>query len=203
MTAIPVGICGCHSAAEAGLIEGLSPFGFRLERVVDLGSWLSGRSSPLLVFVVGPDAGLAELAGVCRGTVRVVALLESRADESRADALAVAVLRAGALSYVSVGDDSEHMAMALDAASRGCSLLSRALKDSIVRGGPAGALDELEIDWLQGIAAGSTVLAVAYGAGFSEREMYRRLRRIYDKLGAANRREALAVAGRLRLIRRV
>jgi len=198
MTARPVGIYGSHPAAEAGLAEGLSPFGFRVERVVDLRSWSSGRSSLLLVFVVGPEAGLAKLAEACRRTVRVVALLESRSD-----ALVVAVLRAGALSCVSVHDDSEHMAMALDAASRGCSLLPRALKDLVVRDGPASCLDELEIDWLQGIAVGSTVLTVADCAGFSEREMYRRLHRIYEKLGVGNRREALAEAHRLRLIRQV
>jgi len=196
MTARLVGIYGSQPAAE--LAEGLSPFGFQLEHVVDLRSWLSSRSSPLLVFVVGPEAGLAELAEACRRTARVVALLESRSD-----VLVVAVLRAGALSYVSVHDDSEHMAMALDAASRGCSLFPRALKDLVVRDGPASCLDELEIDWLQGIADGSTVVAVGRGAGFSEREMYRRLLRIYKKLGVDNRREALAVAHRLRLIRQV
>jgi DNA-binding CsgD family transcriptional regulator len=54
--------------------------------------------------------------------------------------------------------------------------------------------------WLRELVAGSRVVDIACRAGFSEREMYRQLRRTYQMLGAATRGEAIAAAQRLGLL---
>ena len=55
-----------------------------------------------------------------------------------------------------------------------------------------GTITSEETRWLHALEAGCTVLDLARLAGYSERSMYRRLASLYGRLGAANRREALA-----------
>jgi len=52
-------------------------------------------------------------------------------------------------------------------------------------------LYEYEIDWLRQLASGITIARLASRAGYSERMMFRLLRELYDKLGAANRTQAI------------
>lgn len=53
-----------------------------------------------------------------------------------------------------------------------------------------------ESDWLRSMAAGRTVGEVAEIAGYSERAMFRLLRKLYVRIGVANRTEALMWASR-------
>ena len=52
------------------------------------------------------------------------------------------------------------------------------------------------MDWLRALAAGATVHQLAERIGYSEREMYRLLRAVYDRLGVPNRTQALVWATR-------
>lgn len=64
---------------------------------------------------------------------------------------------------------------------------------SIVSRAPARfhGLSETELGWLMELAAGRNVSALAYSEGWSEPEMYRRLKSLYNKIGARSRTEAL------------
>ncbi len=48
-----------------------------------------------------------------------------------------------------------------------------------------------EQEWLRHLARGDSVATVAARAGYSERMMFRLLRDLYTKIGAANRTEAM------------
>lgn len=53
-----------------------------------------------------------------------------------------------------------------------------------------------ELEWLRALDMGRTVGELASQAGYSEREMYRHLNKLYARLGVRNRREALSYAER-------
>jgi DNA-binding NarL/FixJ family response regulator len=57
-----------------------------------------------------------------------------------------------------------------------------------------------EADWLRALARGTTVAQLAEASSYSEREMHRLLRRLYLRMDARNRSEALVVATRLGLL---
>lgn len=53
-----------------------------------------------------------------------------------------------------------------------------------------------ERHWLRSLADGRTIAEIAEDAAYSHREMHRLLRSVYDRLGAANRSQALISATR-------
>lgn len=57
-----------------------------------------------------------------------------------------------------------------------------------------------EIDWLRALAHGTRVADLARESGYSERAMYRELRKLWNRLGVANRAQGLARAGELGLL---
>jgi DNA-binding NarL/FixJ family response regulator len=61
-------------------------------------------------------------------------------------------------------------------------------------------LTEWERRYLQRLANGATVAEVAREASYSEREMFRLLHQLYQRLGARSRTEALVKAARLGLL---
>ena len=54
-----------------------------------------------------------------------------------------------------------------------------------------------EIDWLRRFAAGASIAEVASSSGRSQRSLYRRLDRLWGRLGVDGRCQALALAGQL------
>ena len=64
----------------------------------------------------------------------------------------------------------------------------------------APALGQDERCWLRWLAGGKTVASLAVAACYSEREMYRLLRKLYTRLGASGRTEALLAAQRYGLL---
>lgn len=61
---------------------------------------------------------------------------------------------------------------------------------------PRPDVTDEEIGWLADLAAGETVAHIADATGYSERAMFRRLREVYERLGATSRAEAILVAER-------
>jgi DNA-binding CsgD family transcriptional regulator len=57
-----------------------------------------------------------------------------------------------------------------------------------------------ELTWLRSLAAGETVTELSLSLGYSERELYRRLRRLYTRMGASGRTDALLRAVRWGLL---
>ena len=79
-------------------------------------------------------------------------------------------------------------ALALEAAGAN---VDAALKNQ--SGCPLGAS---EIGWVAALAEGARVIDIACDAGYSEREMFRKLRSIWRQIGASSRSEAILVATR-------
>lgn len=62
------------------------------------------------------------------------------------------------------------------------------------------AIGDTELSWFRDLAAGKTVAELAGRMGYSEREMYRRLQRMYGRIGASGRTDALLRVARWGLL---
>lgn len=56
---------------------------------------------------------------------------------------------------------------------------------------PLPALDDIELAMLIQLKAGVAIVDIAAELGYSERSMYRSLARLWDKLGASDRKEGI------------
>jgi DNA-binding NarL/FixJ family response regulator len=135
------------------------------------------------------------------GKAPVVALVEPGDAETVAHAL-----HHGAVAAVEWQAETGRIVQVAEAAVRGDALLPSA----IARDLPAHGVDphaerpqveEEEVEWLEELAQGATVVGLADDYGYSERVMFRRLHELYARLGAANRSEALINAVRFGLLR--
>jgi DNA-binding NarL/FixJ family response regulator len=142
------------------------------------------------------------------------ALLESWAAKGRVlalvapgDAETIAhVFYHGAVGAVDWRAETARIVEVAEAAARGDAVLPSEMARVLPgTGGDPHAdrphLDEEEAEWLEALGRGTTVVGLADDYGYSERVMYRRLRALYERLGAASRSEALINAVRFGLIR--
>lgn len=78
--------------------------------------------------------------------------------------------------------------------------VARSLADACGRAPDRPELSGDELRWIALLSEGTTVSRLADTAGYSEREMYRRLRALYGRLGAHSRVEAISNAVRSGLL---
>jgi DNA-binding NarL/FixJ family response regulator len=112
-------------------------------------------------------------------------------------------IRSGATSAVGRDAAPEEIVECLLAACAG-----RATMPVALALGMAGAVDPVdhpavdatEVRWLVRLSEGRRVLDLAQEMGYSEREMFRRLHRLYDAMGVCGRTEALLAAQRWGLV---
>ncbi|MEC3976921.1 LuxR C-terminal-related transcriptional regulator [Amycolatopsis sp. H20-H5] len=113
-------------------------------------------------------------------------------------------LRAGAHTAVGWCAGPAEIVDALCAAQAGKTVLptgvARAIARSRAEQGQPCALSETEIRWLRGLTWGESVVALARSENYSQREVFRRLADLYQRMGARNRQEAIALAGRWGLL---
>jgi len=132
---------------------------------------------------------------------RVLALVAPGDAETVAHAL-----HHGAVAVVEWRAETARIVEVAEAAARGDMLLpSETARGLPETGGDPHAerpfVDEEEAEWLEALARGATVVGLADDYGYSERVMFRRLRDLYERLGASNRSEALINAVRFGLLR--
>jgi DNA-binding NarL/FixJ family response regulator len=111
-------------------------------------------------------------------------------------------LAAGAAGVIEIGASGDDVIQVVRAALQGKTLLPRGIAHQV--GSDAARVRRLsasEIEWLRALARGLTVSKLADEAGYSEREMYRHLSRLYSRLGVRGRTQALLCAERLGLLR--
>lgn len=88
--------------------------------------------------------------------------------------------------------------MAVEAGLNGLALLPAAMVRDVaarkVRRSIPHELTRSQQSWLRRLASGVTIHELAGQVGFSEREIYRRLRQIYAAMGVGGRTEALILA---------
>ena len=118
------------------------------------------------------------------------------------DVSAVAAwIRQGAVAVVAEGDEPTQYIRAVEAARTGRSVMTiqtaRAMAQRVPESSDLSTwISTDERTWLAEMAAGKTVAELASDLGYSERAMFRNLRRLYVRLGVKNRTEALIWAER-------
>jgi DNA-binding NarL/FixJ family response regulator len=180
------------AAYRRGLEEAFTGAGHRVAGEDDV---------PELVLVamrVAADCGRLE---TWSAQARVVALVEPGDAETVAHAF-----HHGAVAAVEWQAETSRIVEVAEAAARGDALLPSGTARGLPgNGGDPHAerphVDEEEIEWLEELAQGATVVGLADAYGYSERVMFRRLHDLYERLGASNRSEALINAVRLGLLR--
>ncbi len=163
----------------------------------ELREWARQGGSVLIEVHGASDLELiADLRSVSVDTV-VITLVAPGSER-----LVEACLGAGANSAVHLESDTAGILLALRAAAGQLTVLPQSVGWRLTDGflDRTHSLSEMEVEWLQWLAAGRTVRQVADAAGYSSREMFRLLNRCYRKLGEQSRIKALLKAARLGVI---
>lgn len=185
-----------------GLGMTLAEAGYEPREPVDPERWAQLRTRPAVLVTTDSRERLGLLTRLrrLRPGAAIVALLPMGKPEAHC-----AALRAGGSASVFKDAPGEEIVAVLGAALADRTVLpldvARALATSAVDlVGDEAQLDQAETEWLRMLAEGATVRALARRAGYSERQMFRLLDRLYRRLGVHNRREALIQAARMNLL---
>jgi len=109
-------------------------------------------------------------------------------------------LCAGATGALPLVCDGCNLVDGISALLAGIAVLPTRAMETILRRPRTTELTAEEIDWLNSLAAGATIGELANVAGYSERQLYRKLRDAYGRLGVQSRTEALLLAQRRGLL---
>ena len=196
-------VCGVSPVSAHGITAAVHQHGMHGERLRDLGelqAYLVGASGTHVVLTpLGLASATSHMLQRCAVPDAVLTvLLDDPSPEHH-----VAALRAGARGVAHSGAPLAELIAVLSAAARGFTVLpapvARALCLPMVSTrGPDVPIEERS--WLRQLAQGVSVAELALRSSYSEREMYRLLNRAYQRLGAANRTEALLAAQRAGLL---
>jgi DNA-binding NarL/FixJ family response regulator len=192
-----VGVFNAPPVYALGLAGVLSETGFSLEEITDPLPWLKRHHGAAVLVAVHDVSGLdvvVELKAEAPGSV-VVTLV----DEVNVDAVQ-ASLSAGATGSIALSAGAEEVVLVLNAAMSDNVVLPTVVARMLARENgrsarPSGIGDD-EMSWLRALAIGETVADLSARLGYSEREMYRRLHRLYSRIGASGRTDALLRAAR-------
>jgi DNA-binding NarL/FixJ family response regulator len=180
-----------------GLSVALSEAGFQVEETVELQAWGSQAGRRIAVFSIRGIADIRDLRlAVARNRdLAVVAIHEQDDLVSLRQCL-----EAGASACLPAGASMEEIVGAVHLAAAGLSLIPMELLHALVtsrdRAPEACPLSGQEIEWLRSLSRGMRVAKLAESVCYSEREMYRRLRDLYVRMGVAGRTEAVVRATR-------
>ncbi|MGH2763632.1 MAG: response regulator transcription factor [Thermoleophilaceae bacterium] len=185
-------------AYSRGLEAALMDAGYLVEHPVELEGWAERSGTRALVLTCASwddarDAALLRARGV--DMVAVALLAEGAAVGYRE------VLETGVDSAVPRDAPLDRIVEVVGAALERRTVLPTDVARTLARSGQQDdAIDGQQAEWLRALARGATVEELAESVGYSERAMYRQLRRLYERLGASNRTEALLQALRRGLI---
>lgn len=189
-------------ARRHGITSALAEAGCAVEAPDDLAGWLRANPRRVAVVAVRDEHDLAQLGTICGGPggPNVVAIV------TRASATTcTAALRAGATAVVQENGELHELVAVVSAAAMGFSIVPRDVVHVLAGSADVVAIDvsvgEKEVALLRALAAGSSVADIAAESAYSIRSTYRHLARLYRRLGASNRMEALLAAARLGIVR--
>ncbi len=180
-----------------GVATSLRDLGLSADLPDDVWAWTARGDAPVVLLSLCAPADWQLLADLHaqRPQVSLVALIDEPDTSSYLRALG-----SGALCALPRASTAEALSQALGALMNGHVLLPTSVVRALVEtrrlaSGPEAAVpSQDELTWLRALATGSTIARLAEQAGYSEREMFRRLRVLYTKLSAPNRMEALTRA---------
>ncbi len=193
-----IAVVGGTPTWRRGIGASLADSGFTPVDLAELGAWRPGRGGMAVVVWMG-DAGALDEVSAFDSTypaipvVGVVPALE-------VGALATA-LRAGATAVLDEAAPTPAFGHTIEAALGANTVLPKHLAVAMATRVPttpdAGSwVDETEASWLRDLASGTTVAGLAERIGYSERETFRMLNDLYEKIGVRNRTEAIIWAAR-------
>lgn len=198
---IPIGITDPVPSYRYGLISAVVEAGFEAVAVDRPEAWVEEDLRALLVSVTLPDDG-PMLARVKRADPDLVIVALLRDDDPSAYREAV---RSGATAAIGWNEPPGAVIDVLNAALEGMCLLPLNVARELAAGDRAPpdvpALSESERRWLRRLAEGATVGQLAAESNYSEREMYRLLKQLYEGMGVETRTEALIKAARTGILR--
>lgn len=183
-----------------GLIGALQDAGFSVAEPDDLCAWAWTQETGAVVVTLESASDQQIVIDLRDGgcTIPVVTLLPEPTLEAYRAALVM-----GASAVVSRRASLEEVIEVVRAALEQRTLLPDEVARAMARAQtPDGvsAISAREVEWLRRMASGATVEQLAEQAGYSRREMFRRLRDVYRRLGVEGRTEALLVLARRGLI---
>jgi DNA-binding NarL/FixJ family response regulator len=190
----PVAVIDVVPSYRLGLTAAFQDAGFAPEEPSDLDLWIRLPGRRVLLFTVGltDDYTIVRRFVQANPALLVIALLRDATPEMYARAV-----HAGAAGAVPWTSAPEAVVAVVESARQGYVLLpqdvARAIADGVGSSGLPGIRPE-EIRWLQMMANNKTVAELADVVGYSEREMFRLLRQLYDRMSVRNRTEALLKA---------
>ena len=181
-----------------GIAALLGDVGHEVIEYPDLDEWLPGHGGAVVVLWSGRDDGFESVTRFADDHPHIPVVVVTADFDLVTVALAI---RSGAGGIVDEADDVEALAAALDAAVGGRVCLPRPLVSSMAARipstpDPSAWLTEEEGEWLRALANGTTVAELAERIGYSERETFRMLGSLYDKIGVRNRTESIIWATR-------
>lgn len=176
----------------------ITDLGYGSTSFPDLATWRPGRGGRAVVVFVPSDLEVDDLVDFTseHPHIPVVAVIPGLDLASFAQ-----VVRAGAWGAIDDSDAESELKEAIASAiADRVSVplpIMRAMAQRIPPPNEVDAIvDDTESDWLRALAGGETVAALAERIGYSERETYRMLGALYQKLGVTNRTEAIIWATR-------
>lgn len=190
---INVGVVASTPTVRRGLLSVLEEAGFEGVPLAGLEEWVPRKGgAAVLVVATDPSAGEAiRLFWDEHPHVPIIAITTDGDVGTFAEAI-----RAGAVTAVAEDSPTEHLVTALVAALDGWTVfpteIARAMATRVPPVTEPGAwVSDAELGWLRSLAEGTTVPTIAEIAGYSEREMFRVLQRLYQRVGVSSRTEAI------------
>lgn len=200
MAAVPVAVVDPLPAYREGLITAFRQAGFSSEEPADLLAWSRGNGRRVLVATLDREDDEQHARTLLALNPRLV--LVGLVSDTSPDA-ARRLLSLGARSVVMRSASVETIIDTLKAAVMDRIVFPPDVAHALAAEPPCPAapmLKDIDRRWLRALARGVKVTELARTAGYSEREMYRRLSKLYKTLGASCRVEALVIAARHRLL---
>ena len=188
------------AASRNNLLEALSGAGFRTRDLgADEARDESERSVLIITLRTDHDRQLLQRESRDCTELTTVALLVSATPQSYQAALRLGACAAAALD-APMKDIVQVVQWALEDHTLLPSEVARALATAAAPDSVAAFLADEEIEWLRLLARGVTVATLSRAAGYSERNMYRHLHRVYSRLKVSRRSDAVRLAVQMGLI---
>ncbi len=192
-----VGVFNAPPVYALGLASALLDADYQLEAIAEPRAWLlHHRGATVLVGV----HQLCDLDVVVELKASEPDLVVVTLVDEMTVAAVEASLGAGATGSVALDAPAEEVLLALSAAMANNTVLpagiARSMAERGTRATDSGDIEDNDLESLRSLAAGETVAELGKRLGYSEREMYRRLRRLYARIGARDRTDALMRAAR-------
>jgi DNA-binding NarL/FixJ family response regulator len=193
-----ISVVGGKPTWQRGMEAMITDLGYGAVSFGDLASWRPGRGGRAVVVFVPFDEQVDALVDFAteHPHIPVVAVVPDLDLASFAQ-----VLRAGAWGAVDDSDSESVLKEAIGSAVADRVSVPLPIMRAMARRIPPPnevdvIVDDTEAGWLRALAAGDTVAGLAERIGYSERETYRLLGSLYEKLGVTNRTEAIIWATR-------